>query len=117
MALLTPNTQYIFARDLVATRRWYTALIGFEPIEESHGLRYEFEASALSLSPSGDKGQYGLMISSIREARQRFRQAGIQGVEVTGLMRNSEADDFTSFRDPAGNLVLVADQSAAIKDS
>jgi catechol 2,3-dioxygenase-like lactoylglutathione lyase family enzyme len=112
---LTLSTQYIFARDLVATRRWYTALIGFEPVEESHGLRYEFEASALSLSPSGDKGTFGLLISSIREARQRFSQAGIQGVEVTGLIRNNEADDFTSFRDPAGNLVMVADQSAAVK--
>ena len=113
MSFLTPTTQYIFARDLIATRRWYTALIGFEPVEDPHGLRYEFEASALYLSPSGDKGQYGLMISSIWEARQRFSQAGIQGVEVTGLMRNSEVDDFTSFRDPAGNLVMVADQSAA----
>lgn len=57
------------------------------------------------------------MISSISEARQRFSQAGIQGVEVTGLMRNSEADDFTSFRDPAGNLIMVVDKSAADKNS
>lgn len=117
MLLLTPTTQYIFARDLVATRRWYTALIGFEPVEESHGLRYESKASALYLSPSGDKGTYGLMISSIQQARQRFSQAGIQAVEVAGIIRNSEADDFTSFRDPAGNLVMVADQSTGAKNS
>lgn len=116
MALTTLNTQFIYARDLVATRRWYTALIGFEPVEETNGLRYNFETSTLYISPSGDKGSFGLMITSIQDARQRFGQAGIFFEEVTGLMSNDETGEFTSFRDPVGNLLMVADQSAAVKN-
>ncbi|MCC2548526.1 VOC family protein [Hymenobacter sp. BT175] len=103
--------QRIFARDIHATRRWYTALIGFEPTEEDYGLRYHFGTHSLVLSPGGDKGIFGLMVSSIKDARQRFKEQGIQLEEVLGLMGNHDEGDSASFRDPAGNQVMALDQS------
>ncbi|MFD2717095.1 VOC family protein [Hymenobacter monticola] len=108
--LLTEPAQYIFARDMPATRRWYTALIGFEPIEEDYGLRYDFGTHSLVLSPSGDKGIFGLMVSSVQEARLRFSQAGIKVEETLGTVHNLDGDS-ASFRDPANNQVMVLEES------
>lgn len=107
------QVQRIYARDLVATRRWYTALLGFEPTEEAYGLRYHFGTHSLLLSPSGDKGIFGLMVASIAQARLRFAQLGISVDEVLGKMTNTEGES-ASFRDPAGNQVMVLDQSSAL---
>jgi len=105
------SIQRIYARDIPATRRWYTTLLGFEPTEDLHGLCYDFGAHFLVLSPSGDKGIFGLVVSSIKNARQRFGQQGIQLDEVLGLMGNHDDGESASFRDPAGNQVMVLDQS------
>ncbi|GAA4365981.1 hypothetical protein GCM10023185_36780 [Hymenobacter saemangeumensis] len=105
------SVQRIYARDIPATRRWYSALLGFEPNEDLHGLCYDFGTHSLVLSPSGDKGLFGLMVSSMKDARQRFKQQGIQLDEVLGTIGNHDEGETASFRDPAGNQVMVLDQS------
>jgi catechol 2,3-dioxygenase-like lactoylglutathione lyase family enzyme len=105
------SVQRIYTRDIPATRRWYSALLGLEPAENLHGLCYDFGAHSLELSPGGDKGIFGLMVPSIKDARQRFKQQGIQLNEVLGRMGNHEEGESASFRDPAGNQVMVLDQS------
>ena len=101
----------VYANDLVIAHKWYTALLGIQPLNEKNGVRYVIGKTSLLLGTTGIRAPLALLISSINDARKRLEQAGLDAREVLGMAHNYEDGETASFQDPSGNLVMLTDIS------
>jgi catechol 2,3-dioxygenase-like lactoylglutathione lyase family enzyme len=106
---------HIFARNLSIAHEWYSALLGTRPIEEEEGTHYRIGESSLVFSIFGERGPIALLVPSIDDARKRLEQSGLDSNEILGVVPGHEEDESASFRDPSGNLVILADLSKLVK--
>jgi catechol 2,3-dioxygenase-like lactoylglutathione lyase family enzyme len=106
---------HVFANNLPIAYEWYTALLGTPPIEEADGTRYLIGKSSLVLSTVAEPRPIALVVPSIDNVRRRLKQSGLNLNEVLAMEPSHDAEESAAFRDPSGNLVVLANLTKLIE--
>ena len=106
---------HVLAKNLPISHEWYTALLGTPPIEEEYETRYLIGESSLVLSTLGEPRPIALLVPSIEDVRRRLEQSGLTLNEVLGAVPGQNEDESAAFRDPSGNLVILANLNELAK--